>query len=398
MHRMHREKLIEGPKQDGGVANAENIGQQAKAGLWQRHCGTGKNTETSIHRLKSMLLTLLCAMVILGAGYVVIVESGKKVLEKERTLEESEYENTSSNIFYGKIDEDIELFPWNYFPEGERAGGLKEIPQFLSFTMENWDGEEELKRAQDWYLYGLIGWVSGLYEEGIGEWYGRNQKSIMDSMVMVEDSPVGSLFFYQDSPDFGEKQYQVRVACIYWNIISFICMENREGQERDRKAWEEGKEMLVEALETSEEELAEYFSYMMCLRNLEVVTIYNESNGEFVNAYLTGLRWLEGILQRKSHAFYYVPEDDKEAVLRWMDSLEEQEGASYGEMGSSLEDSAEGREYSFGRKEGSQPSYSYQIVELKDMILLLMQGEQTLGLYYDPIRQKFCGYNFFYEY
>ena len=48
--------------------------------------------------------------------------------------------------------------------------------------------------------------------------------------------------------------------------------------------------------------------------------------------------------------------------------------------------------------EDSQLGYSYQIVELKDMILLLMQGQETLGVYYDPIAQRFCGYNFFYEY
>ena len=54
-----------------------------------------------MHRLKSILLTLFCAGIILGAGYLVIVESGKKVLEKERTLEEASYEGASSNIFYG---------------------------------------------------------------------------------------------------------------------------------------------------------------------------------------------------------------------------------------------------------------------------------------------------------
>ena len=43
----------------------------------------GRNTERNADRLKSMLLTLLCAIVILGVGYGVIVESGKKILEKE---------------------------------------------------------------------------------------------------------------------------------------------------------------------------------------------------------------------------------------------------------------------------------------------------------------------------
>lgn len=70
-----------------------------------------------MRRIISMFLTLLCAGLILGAGYFVIVESGQKVLEKERVLEETAYEDTSSNIFYGKIEENIELFPWSYYPQ-----------------------------------------------------------------------------------------------------------------------------------------------------------------------------------------------------------------------------------------------------------------------------------------
>ncbi len=360
---------------------------------------TYKKKTMEPHRLTSMLLTLACAIVILGIGYLVIVESGKKVLEKERTLEESNYENTSSNIFYGKIDEDIELFPWNYYPEGQPAGNMKEFPRFLSQMEWYWDFDEEMKRAQDWYLYSLIGWAGGVHEEDVWEWYSQRQKNIMDSMVMAEDSPVGSLFFYQDSLDFGEKQYEVRVACSYWNIVSFTCMEDRNGQERDRKAWEEGKDRLVEVLETSEEELAEYFSYMMRLRNEEAVSIFDTERGEYVKTYLTALRWLEGILQGKSHVFYYVPEDDKEAVLRWLDAMEEEEANAAvfeGKKAAGADEISE--EYSVLQKGAGQPSYSYQIVDLKDVILLLMQGEQTLGLYYDPISQSFCGYNFFYEY
>ena len=47
---------------------------------------------------------------------------------------------------------------------------------------------------------------------------------------------------------------------------------------------------------------------------------------------------------------------------------------------------------------GADLHYSYQVVELKDMILLLVQGELTIGIYYDPVNQAFCGYNYFSEY
>ena len=38
----------------------------------------GRNTERNADRLKSMLLTLLCAIVILGVGYGVIVETERE--------------------------------------------------------------------------------------------------------------------------------------------------------------------------------------------------------------------------------------------------------------------------------------------------------------------------------
>ena len=94
-------------------------------------------------KIKSMALTFLCAAIILGAGYLVIVESGKKVLEKERILEETRYESTSSNIFYGKIEEDIELFPWNYYPDNETVSEV--YPQFYQMLLDYGDSMEEAK-------------------------------------------------------------------------------------------------------------------------------------------------------------------------------------------------------------------------------------------------------------
>ena len=101
-----------------------------------------------MRRVKSMLLTVLCMGLILGAGYFVIVESGQKVLEKERVLEESSYEDTSSNIFYGKIEENIELFPWSYYPEEGEERILGEYPRFQEAVLggEAKDFEEELKK------------------------------------------------------------------------------------------------------------------------------------------------------------------------------------------------------------------------------------------------------------
>lgn len=345
-----------------------------------------------MHKIKSVFLTFLCAGMILGTGYLVIVESGQKVLEKERILEESLYEDTSSNIFYGKIEEDIELFPWSYYPNENSPETTGNYPRFQQVAMEvygewNEDLETDLKELQNWYLYQMIGWQSETPVEEVGELYRNRQKSIMDSMVKVDNSPYGpsTIYFYKDIMEFGEKQYQIRIACSDWNIISFNCAEYREGKERDRGAWAEGKEKLVEILEETETGLAEYYEYMMLLRNQDLPVAYDEKEG-YINTYQQSLYWLEKIMTGKD----YKNESMSDEVQALMEDRMITSSAE-------TEVNLSNKEYTLEAVE-SEPSYSYQIVELKDMILLLMQGEETLGIFYDPIEQRFCGYNFFYEY
>lgn len=345
-----------------------------------------------MHKVKSVFLTFMCAGMILGTGYLVIVESGQKVLEKERILEESLYEDTSSNIFYGKIEEDIELFPWSYYPNENSPETTGNYPRFQQVAMETygeWDEdlEEELKEMQNWYLYQMIGWQSETPAEEVEELYRNSSKSIMDSMVMVDNPPYGpsTVYFYKDIMQLGEKNYQIRIACSDWNIISFNCAEYQEGKERDREAWSEGKEKLVEILEKSETELAEYYRYMMILRNQELAVLYDATEG-YINTYQQSLYWLGEIMAGKD----YGVEDISEEVHWLMKELETRNAVGEKELPD--------KEYTVEMVTNAESSYSYQIVELKDMILLLMQGEETLGIFYDPIEQRFCGYNFFYEY
>ncbi len=347
-----------------------------------------------MHRVKSLFLTLLCAGMILAAGYLVIVQSGQKVLERERILEESVYEDTSSNIFYGKIEEDIELFPWSYYPQDKTAENTEGFPRFQAIDLDQWteEAEAELKEAQNWYLYQMIGWESGMSAEEVWSLYHNSQKSIMDSMVKVDNSPYGpaTIYFYQDIVPLGEQQYQIRIACSDWNLISFNCFKYRSGQERDREAWAEGKEKLVSILEKSEEQLAEYYRYMILLRNQELMTTFDEKKG-YISTCLQSLYWLEKIMAGQDYGYESISNEIRDIMEDdWVLADSEKETTV---LNNKAESSGEAE-----AMVNAASSYSYQIVELKNMILLLMQGEETLGIFYDPMEQRFCGYNFFYEY
>ena len=371
-----------------------------------------------MYKIKFTMITILCAFIILGAGYFGIKESGSRILESGRTLEESVYENTSSNIFYGKIEEDVELFPWNYYPE-ENAGEIEaDIPLFLEEGM--FEGEDvsdqEAEYNRNRYFVQMIAYESNVDEDEVWDsCYAKNAKGIVGSMVMVESPMDGSLYFYQDTLILDGKKYQVRIACSDWNILSFTCVEDGHGKDGNLKSWEEGKERLVEILESSENEMEEYFAYMIGLQELSLsmdeyymyggekavanmqhlplyYILYTDDETKYINAQLQSLFWLDDMMLQTETK---TEEENLETI-----QLIKAYGKGYG--AEDIADYGIYDEEAIGETEEDvdyeMEENSYQIVELKDMILLLMQGETTtLGIYYDPMNRKFCGYHYFYE-
>lgn len=419
-----------------------------------------------MHKGKSMFLTILCMGVILGFGYLLIMESGQKVLENGIMLEETDYESTSSNIFYGKIEEDIEVFPWNYYP-GDEAGlgwktesGIHPMFQYSMLSDDDDSVEEELKSLQSWYLCQMIAYKTNSTPSEVWSIFEKKQHTIMDEICMVENSPVGALFFYEDMLSIKGKRYQVRVSFTQWNIINFVCMEEREQDDsgsqgssgtqssvkkrmalgsqenaksegsrgiqasaRSQAEWEEGKESLAKILGESEEQMEEYFAYMSFLRDWDDTIFYVGDMESYANCYLESLQWLDQIQRgktEKNQGLAYILERMEEIknVENSMYNVEDMGDYKAKDADSALGEekveteekmgadataaSGEPEEEEYGlvaeQEADPAPSFSYQIVDLKDMILLLMQGESTIGIFYDPIAQEFCGYNFFYEY
>lgn len=296
-----------------------------------------------MHKGKSMFLTILCMGVILGFGYLLIMESGQKVLENGIMLEETDYESTSSNIFYGKIEEDIEVFPWNYYP-GDEAGlgwktesGIHPMFQYSMLSDDDDSVEEELKSLQSWYLCQMIAYKTNSTPSEVWSIFEKKQHTIMDEICMVENSPVGALFFYEDMLSIKGKRYQVRVSFTQWNIINFVCMEEREQDDsgrqgssgtqasvkkrmalgsqesaksedsrgiqasaRNQAEWEEGKESLAKILGESEEQMEEYFAYMSFLRDWDDTVFYVGDMESYANCYLESLQWLDQIQRGKT--------------------------------------------------------------------------------------------------
>ena len=353
-----------------------------------------------MHSLKSILLTLLCAVLILCLGYLGIVETGRQILKGESLPEQAEYENVGSNIFYGKIEDDVEIFPWNYYAKA-RQNLEKGIPELLvegiilaQYGMVDHATEEDRVIAVDRYFGQLISYQTGVDIADVMEWFEKNDKHIFYNMSVAREASTGDIYFYQEILELGDRNYQVQIACGDMTLMSFSCIAYDSTDHREQEMWKTGKEKMISVLEQCEQPLAEYVAYMEDLFFVPVSTyaienddlffvqvstyaIENDAYEVYQNLYIQGFYWLDTMIQQRVEA-EELAENIKEWRMNWEETTWGDKLISEGEI-------------------DETPSYTYQVVELKDRILLLMQGQTTIGIFYDPIAQKFCGFNYFYE-
>lgn len=303
----------------------------------------------------ALALTFVCALMILGAGYLGISQGGKLLLHNESAPELAAYENTSSNVFYGKIEDDIALYPWNYYSEEGPIG----YPQFGMFYIKN---NQELECIfQD-----LIAENTGVSLEAVSEYY--QARPIVENLKTGEDDNGLQYYFFQDTPELNGKKYQVKIACDNWNIQSVICNEVRSDEVQNTEKWKQGKEILTEVLEKNQEELGEQMELM--------VEFNNGYLGEGNYSELT--RIIFGIINS-------IVSGNEEEYKRWVEDR-----ALYCDVYDSENLAAIDGAYTT-----IALGFSYQILERSDVILLLLQSDSVnIALYYDPIAVKFCGYNF----
>ncbi|WP_075720857.1 hypothetical protein [Roseburia sp. 499] len=311
-------------------------------------------------KASSFFVTLLCAILILSVGYIGIVKSGKMLLCNEEKPQKVTFENTSSNIFYGKIEDDIQLFPWNYYGRNE-----------MSNYVENFVDEPENLSGIEEKLYCMEALHCGVDLDTIEMFYEKKGSGIMDN-VSISNTEYGPIFFYQDILELRGEQYQVKIAFSEYMLWSFSCMKYHGDGIRNTEAWEEGKEKLRKILDLYQDEIN------MCVYDMEYY-------------YLDG--------------FYDTEETDEIMEMADGDNsfYEDCYASAFAKMQKVLEVSSSTDEkvsFQWGEKENEaytqEEECSYQIIELNDVILLLMQKEYCYGgVYYDPVNQEFCGYNIF---
>lgn len=321
-------------------------------------------------------LTLLCSVLILGVGYVGIVKVGELLLSNEEEPKKAEFESNGSNIFYGQIEDDILLYPWNYYGQNEREMTLDELNPEMTETVQ-----------QEMEVY--VPYCTGKVWDTIHNIYEQNPQRVVEN-TKICDAEYLYYCFYQDRLEIQGKIYQVKLAFNDIKTYSFSCMEYREEDVRGTKEWEEGKELLTEMLDKYQKEVIDIIYDMQFMYwNADAyddIWWQNAYAAEYVRR-LDILNWmLEATKDEKGGT------SSLEAAVH--EKMEETIGVD--ENGADLyeeKNKVEGEEDFQAELEGN---YTCQVLELNDMIILLIQGDGILaGVFYDPVNQVFCGYNFF---
>ena len=320
-------------------------------------------------KVGSMIRIFFCAGLVLGVGYLGVVKGGKMVLGNEEKPQKANFEDTSSNVFFGKIEEDIQLFPWNYYGKNEVHEALEEtyLAETLALMQEK--------------VYSMEAVHCGVSRETIDAAYEKKGSNIVEN-VRAFDTDYGEIFFYQDTLEVRGEEYQVKAAFSDYAIYNFTCMKNVGADVRQTEEWKKGKEKLKKMLDNYQYEIGivtfnvEELEY---LNNDELYVIENSKNANknvessFAESYAMQMENLQQMLNPNENGEVGVENNIGVVNEAWaVDS--DDSGSMYDDI----------------------ENYSYQIIELNDVILLLVQGDYMCqGIYYDPIEQTVCGYNMF---
>lgn len=301
--------------------------------------------------VKSLLLTLVCAAVILAVGYGGIIFSGEQVLKSSSEPERIIMTGNLSNLFYSRLEDDIVLYPWNYYTEEESDNVEDGWKGYISYD----------PYLENNVLYTLISMVADVDHQVVSRWYDTQNKTILESMRqgIYPDGNPAYFYFYQDRLSLEGQEYEVKLAVNDVNIISFSCILVQEEGIQETEEWAESREKFRVWLEKHPDKVTDLFA--------SVLLIYNsimEVDGWYMYVELFGDFFTEDEAVRSLIEIYDTGWKEELYAIR---------------AGYNLDDAP------------------IQMIELKDSILLLMEGDMTVGLYYDVLKQRITGFHLFFQ-
>ncbi len=308
--------------------------------------------------IKSILITLLCAVAILAVGYAGIILCGDKVLESAIEPEQITMDANISNLFYSRLEDDIQLYPWNYYKEDEAGAG--DGAGFMEYS----------SHVEYEVFYNLIALAADVETQEVSSWYAGQEKTIMESLIpgVVDGNSIG-IYFYDEVIRLSGKDYRVKISCSPYNLISFSCIQCREEGIKETVQWNENKEQFLNWSQRNPIALWVAWERMQVL----FYDVWDtEGWYEYVSLYQSYLKEV-GKLTSEERMFSISDEEELIITDSEIHEVNEEKGYVYGDL----------------------EEFPIQMIELKDSLLLMMEEDITMGVYYDVLEQRVVGFHFF---
>ena len=300
--------------------------------------------------IKSLLVTAVSALLILGVGYAGIIWCGELILKTSQEPVLIGEAGTRVNPFYSRLENDIQLSPWNLYPTvGSATVGDETEKLVYNPNVEN-------------IFYGLIAMAANVDNQEVIHWYTEQEKTILGSMIGGElDGEPVAIFFYDEVIRLNGKAYRVKISCSEVRIYSFSCIQSRENDIRETKQWDRNKEKLIKGLK----------------ENSILIEMMQSSMQEINSLMSVGVDW--------------------EVYVAWYKAYQKY----MGDMGSSgetviVEEEKKSKQWTIYGKEDEteQESMEIRVLELEDSILLMLGADSLVAIYYDVIEQQVAGFHF----
>ena len=311
---------------------------------------------------KSILITLICACAVLAIGYAGIIFCGGQILKISSEPEQVTTTGNLSSLFYSRMEDDIQLFPWNFYP-GEES--KKQYGDNMDAGSDRQDLEANVGPFSEYsfYLennvfYTLISLAADVEHQEVSRWYNEQNRTIMGSMVEgKQDGMSAGVYFYDDTIRLNGKVYRVKIACAAGYMLSFSCIRQQEGV-KETEEWREQKEILTKQMQENPEWISLSCAY------LYEASMYYMKNWEewylYVDLYRNYLDAEE--MEISEHVAALIDKGDVFGIYATDNQFEDM---------------------------------SVQIIELQDSLLLVVEKDITMGIYYDVLQQRVTGFHFF---
>lgn len=303
------------------------------------------------------IITLMMTCVIIFIGYRSLAVAGNYFIMSDNEIKTYPMESDDSYVFYSQSNSEITLFPWNYYADSVSLDELypNEDDSKTAYLLTDADEFEYLYLQVRYYFYKTIpvSVKEGIISSGSSLYDLINFQDISEKLTARTISNI-TYYFYNEIIPINGTDY--RLSFSFNDLLSIYSFQCRQIVDEDM-----------------------YSADNMRLGNEYLSNFINSNDQSNLNLILLDIIQDDNYLE--NYAINYLDADNISL------NLSEETMSNY-----KLEHSKDSYEVYFHLPYQEISNSSYQIVETKDELLLVL-ADNNIILHFDTISRMFTGFN-----